>query len=280
MKSERRHELQHNQLGEWLNNALVTVKPFQNIILASLVLIVVVAGMSAWWMRESAAKTAEAWDSFFNAFATGNVEQFDEVAAQAAGTGVDNWSRIVAGDLALGQGCQGLFSDKATASEDLRKAVEQYMAVLKQTKQPMLRQRATFGLARAYEALGGTRQSQGELDKAIEQYQKLVDTWPEGAYAKLAARRLEAIQSQEIKSFYDDFAEYNPQPASTDQPGMPGEQLPFDLDSLPDGPTTTPDAEESTDAPAADAKPAEAPAADAKPASEGAGQPASEATPK
>ncbi|HUT88937.1 MAG TPA: hypothetical protein VMY37_05550 [Thermoguttaceae bacterium] len=98
----------------------------------------------------------------------------------------------------------------------------------------MLHERATFGLARAYEALAGTRQSQGELDKAIESYEELIAKWPNGMYREPATRRLEELRQQETKSLYDKFAQFDPKPALPDLPGLPGEKPPFSLDSLPE----------------------------------------------
>jgi hypothetical protein len=96
----------------------------------------------------------------------------------------------------------------------------------------MRHQRATFGLARAYEALAGTRQSQGELDKATEVYQELLQEWPDGPYGQLAAERLEDLNRRETRALYDKFAEFDPRPALPDVPGLPGTRPRFDLDSL------------------------------------------------
>ncbi|MFH1266846.1 MAG: hypothetical protein ABIK89_14045, partial [Planctomycetota bacterium] len=95
----------------------------------------------------------------------------------------------------------------------------------------MLQQRASYGLARAYESLAGT---QGGLDKAIETYEDLVAKWPQGAYCELATRRLEELQRQDTKEFYDQFAKFEPRPPLADGPGGPGQGPAFDLDNLSD----------------------------------------------
>ena len=38
MKSERRHELQHNALVDWMTQTGKTLKPYQNIILSAVVI--------------------------------------------------------------------------------------------------------------------------------------------------------------------------------------------------------------------------------------------------
>ena len=63
MKSERRHELQHNELAEWLANMAKTIQPYQNWSLtAVLVVLLVVAGYTV-WSRKAAAETAQAWNA-------------------------------------------------------------------------------------------------------------------------------------------------------------------------------------------------------------------------
>ena len=81
---------------------------------------------------------------------------------------------MISGDLHLYNGCEMLFINKANASQDLQKAFDEYTKVRGEARSSMLRERALFGLARTYEALSGTRRSQGELEKAIQNYQELV----------------------------------------------------------------------------------------------------------
>jgi hypothetical protein len=96
----------------------------------------------------------------------------------------------------------------------------------------MLHERASFGLARAYEALAGTRQSQGELDKAVKAYEEVVKKWPQGPYGRLAAQRLDELKEQDTKVLYDKFAEFTPRPPSSGTPGMPGGRPPFGVGGM------------------------------------------------
>jgi len=113
----------------------------------------------------------------------------------------------------------------------LQDAVNHYRSVQEGARKPALLQRASFGLARAYEALAGV---QGDLDKAIAAYGEVVDKWPDGAYGKMAAERLEDLGREETEAFYDKFAKFNPQPATPDAPGAgsAGDGLPFDINSF------------------------------------------------
>jgi tetratricopeptide (TPR) repeat protein len=107
-----------------------------------------------------------------------------------------------------------LFINKPNASQDLQKAFDEYTKVRGEARSSMLRERALFGLARTYEALSGTRRSQGELEKAIQNYQELVSNknYKDGPYYSLAKDRLEDLGTTEARTFYDKFAHFDPQP--------------------------------------------------------------------
>jgi len=224
--------MHRNELADWLANAVERAKPYSNLMLGGVLLVVLGVGALVWWMQQSAAQTAEAWAGFDRALATGNPAELENIAQQYPGTEVAHWAAVSAGDLYLNTGCLELFSNKSTASAALRDAVEDYRMVQEGTRVPALLERATFGLGRAYEALAGTRQSQGELDKAIKAYREVVENWPDGPYGKLAAARLDDLARRDIKRFYDKFAQWDPRPPASSEEDMPGTRLPFDSDSL------------------------------------------------
>lgn len=232
MKSEERHKLHENALAKWLIGVVESVAPYTNAILAVVLLVVVVFGVWKWWQSQSAYAAANAWNDLYSALASNNTDALDQVIEQNQGTNAAYWAAVLAADIHTTSGCQELFTNKATASQELRKAVDKYLKVRNESRIPMLRERATYGLARAYEGLAGTRQSEGELAKAIQHYEEVVKNWPKGTYAGAASQRLEDLQAPETKKFYDRFAQHDPKPAFT--PGGPGEPL-FDSKSLPEG---------------------------------------------
>jgi len=228
MKSERRHELEKNELADWLADIINTIKPYQNAILAVVILAAASIGGYAWWVRQAKAEAEVGWDQFYTALSGSGLDpaEFDDIAEQYPGTYLGQWAATIAGDLHLNAGCGMLFVDKANANQELRQAVDQYTEVCDESRQPMLLERATFGLARALE-------SQGDLEQAIQLYEDIERNWPEGAYAKEAARRAKDLARPVTKQWYDRFAKFDPKPSFADQPGTPGERLPFDFDSLP-----------------------------------------------
>jgi len=232
MKSKDRHKMHRNELADWLGIWIERLKPYSNLIFVAVVLVVGGSFAAVWWVRQAAAQTTQAWEGFYRAMSVGNPEELDKVIAQHPGTDAADWAAVLAGDVYLSTGCRRLFSNKSTAADDLRKAIEHYRTVQEESRVGALLERASFGLARAYEALAGTRESQGELDRAIEAYKELVEKFPDGAYAELAARRIQELSQQETKVLYDKFAQFDPRPAAPAAQATPGERLPFDWESL------------------------------------------------
>ncbi|MDZ7618372.1 MAG: hypothetical protein U1E05_15310, partial [Patescibacteria group bacterium] len=102
-----------------------------------------------------------------------------------------------------------------------------------QSRETYLVERATFGLARAYEA-------QIDLEKATSRYKELVEGWPDGPYTEMAKSRLAALKQPSVRELADKFAKWEPKPVTPDLPDFPATRPQFDLDSLPDGPVFTP----------------------------------------
>jgi len=287
MKGERRHELEHNVLLDWLAGIAEQVKPYGNAIFAVVLLLAVAIAASVWWTRQSTAQETEAWDAFHEALYSARLTDFDRVIEQYPGTEVAHWAAVVAGDLRLSEGCAQRFRSRSTANQELRKAVECYRMVLDESNRSELRERATFGLARTLEV-------QGDLDKAEQRYEEVRSGWPEGVYAAAASRRLEDLGNDTFrKTFYDEFAKFDPRPPSlSEEPGLgpsfdeeitpPGQDRIFSPSNLLDpkkrAPADAKPGETSTvlpllttpDVPAADkAKPAAEPPTDKpKPAAE------------
>jgi len=246
MKSERRHELEKNTLADWLGNAIEQIKPYASTILLGILGIVVVWFAANWWMEHNSAAQANAWDAYYTAFEDPNPsEGFGKVAELYPRSDVALWATVSEADFRLNYGSNQLFSaNRVMAKQELKKAIDGYLTVLTQATLPPLRERATFGLARAKEAMG-------DLDEAIKSYEEVVKQWPDGAYHADAQHRIDALNRQSTRQFYDAFAKAEPQPVPADVGTGPE----FNDKTLPEGPST----------PAADAT---KPVADAKSATD------------
>lgn len=219
MKTERRHELQTNVLASSLAHWVEALKPYGRGIVAGV--LAVVGVLLAWMYISSQNKSQEVigWNRYFQAVSTRDEPMLRDVAQQYAGTMVANWARLTMADWQLESGTNRLLTDRSLARDDLREASETFQA-LGSSSDYSVRERAAFGLARAYEGLG-------ELDKARDAYRKLAETYPNSAYAAPSESRAKALEQQGTKQFYDWVAKYEPPAALSREPGTPGKRPDF-----------------------------------------------------
>jgi predicted negative regulator of RcsB-dependent stress response len=225
MKSERRHELQTNALADWLGETIDRIRPYQTSLLGVVLLVVLLILGGTFWIQHSSGQTTEAWGKISTALNTGNAAELDDVIDHYPKTQAANMAAVLAGDMRLFAGTQQRFANLATANDDLSKAIEYYQGVTDDSKSSMLVERATFGWARALE-------TQGKLDDAEKKYHEVTKRWPRGTYAQAAVQRLEDLQKPAIKSFYDQFAHFDPKPSYTSEPAMPSKSGLSKPDSL------------------------------------------------
>lgn len=232
MKSERRHELQHNELADRLGLWMDRVRPYaRHALIVGTVLLL--AGVASFYFRQqSAQRRVEAWDQYFAAVNARTDQALLNVAQNYPGTEAAHWALILLADNNLTAGTNALFEDRAAARERLRQAIDRYQLVRDETPAgSMLQQRAVFGLARAHEGLN-------ELEKAREEYSALAQLDSSGIYTDLARERLHDLERQPTRAFYDWFAAQNPQPKPA--PGSQFNQPDFKFESLPDEPLFQP----------------------------------------
>ena len=241
MKSDRRHELQQNELAIWLGRSVGLVKPYSTAILGVLLLAsLVVAGLLL-RNHTSAAQAGDEWNDYFLLVNNDRATTSDfENLAKRSSSSVKDWARMTSADRRLERACDLLFTNKGLARDELNAAAEDYTTLLASASADSVRERATLGLARTQEALG-------DLGDAVKTYEGLQTQWPKGPYAEKAAERMGALKTDEAHSFRDRFAK------SLTKPPVPeskenifsGDKLEFP--PLPKGrPASVPPATEGT----------------------------------
>ena len=206
MKAKRRHELQTNTLADWLGSRLELVKPYWKTIAAVAVVIFALGFIS---LLRTGTLTGLYLSSFWGSGnkSTGWLELYTTLTGQAdtterrdtlerladehEGQPVGNWARLWLADQEVETGLQAFYLDREKAQKSLRTARDEYKQVVQASdKQPILKQRALFGLGRAYESLG-------ELDEARQSYAELVELAGDSAYGKAASNRLDYLVDAE-----------------------------------------------------------------------------------
>lgn len=259
MKTERRHELQTNVLADKLNDWIEAAEPYSRAILGGIVAVVVVIFAVVYVSAQQSERTTRAWDRVFEGLGSGDTNLLSDMANKYPRTPVGEWAQLMTADVALRRGTDQIFKNKTEAHEEIRKAADLYQQLLAGSEEIV--ERATYGLARAHEALGDLNTARGEYKAVAE---------AGGAFAAQAKQRREDLNRTEIKEFYDWVAKYEP-PKPAEKPdkrpdflndnleGASGMQLPASItDRLPT--TVTPPSKTSESAtPAAESPPAESP---------------------
>lgn len=230
MKTERRHELETNSLANWLSEVSDRIRPYGTAIWGLVIGMLVISVAYAYFSRRTERASTEAWNLYYEALGSGAPDpgELSSLGEQFPDSNVGLWSRLMAGDIYLARGMDGLFSDRATANAMLDNAEQQYLAIINAARQPHFVERANLGLGRLYESRGDA----DSLEKAKEHYGLIGDESP---FYEFTQRRIEDLESAETKQFYDWFASRTVT-APTRTPATAGGGIDFDFNSLPDGP--------------------------------------------
>jgi hypothetical protein len=229
MKSERRHELQENELAAYLGKINRAIEPYSKLI-AIVVGVIAVASIGlALYQNKTSAERSDATLALIQASASEDPAELAQISATYPGTAAGNWAQLYEGNAYLVEAAQTLYSDRAAAEDLIRRARSSLNEALSTSDNMILRSRAHFGLARAAEMLG-------EIDAAIDQYRECIEVNESEAMVELANERIESLSKPETKDFLawfgdQDFAPADPSlppslPNNVELPDVPDIQLP------------------------------------------------------
>lgn len=244
MKSERRHELQHNDLATWLLKTGESLQRHQNAILAVVIVLLAAYVIHWWWAGTAAEQNAEAW----NGVAVGamnprqNAQVLKNVMEKFPNTLAAETAQVVLADAYLINACDLRFKDRDSAYGEFKNADEGYDSAARQTRDSLLKERAMFGQALAQESLGN-------LGESVKIYEMVAATWPNGAYAEAATRQAKFLGLQETKKMFDALRKFEPKPVVTKDVAEPGKRpstLPQEGSISPEK-NTTPAADKKSD---------------------------------
>ncbi len=182
MDAKHRHELQENELADWLGSTIEHTKPYLPAIIAAVVALVV--GVVAWgaYSGSRTQSNAEAWRLYSDAMVGGmpTPALLEQAADEATGTAVADWAALTLADSELWQASETFFTDSERAKQSIERAEPLYKNLVG-ASDPWVSGRAKFGLARAAEIAGDT-------EGAIKLYGRVT-----GALAPLAKQRAEQL---------------------------------------------------------------------------------------
>ena len=230
MKSERRHELQQNELADWLGEKIEAIKPYATQIALGAVLVVLVLFGLAWYFGGDDSGAARHWERYSRAMneLRDREQALQGVVKASSGSPAALWAQMMIGDQTAAEGSRALFTDRREAQTLLGKAEAAYKAVEAGAKDPQLKGRASYGLGRVYESLCKPQ----EAAKRYEAAAALLKDSALGEAAAADAKRMKDQEQVALLAWFADQTPKRPAPIPGLGGGIPG--LPNDLPARPD----------------------------------------------
>ena len=227
MNSERRHELQENELAAYVGLVNKTIEPYLKLIAVAVgVLALAVVGYAI-WRSKTVGDRSDATLQLILATGGNDPEVYATVAQQYPSAAAGAWSRLYQGDQYLNQALNAVYEDQLEAADMFEQAASAYRQALAEGEHRVLRSRANLGLARVAE-------SRGQIEEAIAAYEAVIATGESEQIVEHARTRIDLLSKPSTKKFLSWFSEQDFSPADPSlPPALPsGSMLPemSDLD--------------------------------------------------
>ncbi|MCM2373244.1 YfgM family protein [Aporhodopirellula aestuarii] len=225
MNSERRHELQENELASALEKINQKIDPYSKPIAVAVAAGFI--GLLGWGFYSStqSEKRSDATYQLIEGSIRGDSEILATVAASYPNTPMAAWSRLYQGSQKMGAGLNALFTSRDEAEELLGEASSAYKEAISLSKDKLILSRANLGLARISESLGA-------IEEAIGYYESVMAAGESDAMVAEAKKRVELLSQSNATEFLAWFGEQDFSPADPSlPPALPSDQM---LPDLPD----------------------------------------------
>lgn len=211
MKSEERHELQKNELNKMAFQATALYDRYQNQILWTLVVILLITAGWIYWTRSSRVAAESAWTS---TQAAQSPNDYLDVAIQHPNSSAAPVAKLQAAFALLEMGVQESFRAREQANVKLKDAKRAFEELTAAKGLPgSIREQALMGEAKVLESI-----SSGETEAAIAAYEKLLSEFPESLYKTSAEDRIKDLKKKGTQEFLAWYHKQNPKPPEQPKP--------------------------------------------------------------
>jgi hypothetical protein len=190
MKSERRHDLETNELAIRMQEWIDRLKPYTSQIALVILGVIALAFIASAWGGASLAKEQEAWDEFTLASYSTDPELASmKLLAENedfASTSVPEWAYLAWANRQVQLASQTYLTDRVGTTKRLEAVQKILTSLADGAGNPQIQDRARYGLAQALEMLG-------KADEAKKAYAKV-----KGDLAVLAKSRAEELDNPEV----------------------------------------------------------------------------------
>ena len=211
MSATRKVEIHEHTQQNWMDRTIEQLAPYRRAILGLVLALLVGVFAIALLSRQSKQKQERAWDNYF---AVDQITSANEEAARKAITELGNTEAALMLKMKLGhflqrEGTQLLFSDKKAGEKKLNEAKGYFEAVAKNSKNSMAVEEAMLSTAICDDSLG-------DVAAATAAYEKQLQKFPQGMYAKIASDNLELLKTGDAKEWYAAFTKADVSSKSSD----------------------------------------------------------------
>lgn len=198
--------LQKTELGRMVQSTGSVLETNATTIVAVVCTVLIVAAGGIWWARQSTETSSAAWALLESAE---SVDDFGSISEKFANEIPGQWAKLRESEAHQKSGTDVMFTDRELALADFKRAREGFEKLAGAAGvDPIIRERALWGLARSLEAT-----SDADTTKPIDAYQRLLTDFPETIYKPFAEERIASLKTGGTKEFYAWFAKQNPKPA-------------------------------------------------------------------
>ena len=187
MKSEHRHELESNELAQWLEQALDKIRPYKMYLVVAVGVALGAVFVNSMMSRRAAEQRELAWRAYALASYTQDLELNDlrEAASseEYAGSKMQEWAYIAWADRQLLLAIRSYFIDRDESTNHIKAAQNIYATLASGTSDLQIQDRARLGLARIYEL-------QDKVEEARKAYAEVG-----GDFAPVAKAAIERLDS-------------------------------------------------------------------------------------
>lgn len=191
MKSERRHDLETNELAVRMKDAIEKAKPFLLQLLGGVAIIALLFAMWSAWGSSSSVTEQQAWDKFILASYTSDPEMLEMKRladnSEYSGTKVPEWAYLMWCDRQLLLASQTYLVDRSATTSRLKQIQGIYEGLVSGASVSQIRDRARYGLAQVYEM-------QAKLNEAEQNYVEV-----KGDLVSLATQRVDQLKVEEVE---------------------------------------------------------------------------------
>jgi tetratricopeptide (TPR) repeat protein len=242
MKAERRHELQTNELADFLVHGYEKHRQQLPTILWGVVAIVAVVMALTMWSSSRGNSQAQAWlefDQVRYAEAKGRPKRLKELIERYPSSEVALWARLDLADQLCFDGREKMPLDRDIAQTYLKEAQQNYAGVMDNASaRPEMIRRAVLAEAKCWELLGDRDKAITRYKAAAEKYKNII---PE--VAATAAKSATELDQPAAADFYKWLADYKVPTAPTlNIPGLGPSFPPLGGDLPKEAPTSAPTA--------------------------------------